>query len=209
MKATYPLLILATVATGYLVFEQIKPRPETVTPPLAAAEKTHTTETIAATSIAEPVQLNADPSSPAAATPPPEMPASAEAPPHPKPQSDRAPNPIAPGTARAKPELADPTARVALSMVGADPEAEAYWYDAINDATIPAHERQDLIEDLNEEGFDDPKHPSADDLPLIMNRLAIIDLLAPDAMDQVNEDAFGEAAKDLQNMALKAWTENN
>ena len=91
-------------------------------------------------------------------------------------------------------------ARQALFYVGADPDAEAVWVDAINDPSRTAHERSDLIEDLNEEGFPDPKHPSIDDLPLIASRLALIEDLAPDAMDEVNAAAFAEAYKDLANM---------
>ena len=99
-----------------------------------------------------------------------------------------------------KPEPKDPLAREALCLVGADPEAEEYWIGAINDASLAGHERQDLIEDLNEEGFADPKHPTVADLPLILSRIQIIEELAPDAMDKVNADAFSEAYKDLVNM---------
>jgi hypothetical protein len=99
-----------------------------------------------------------------------------------------------------KPPIQDPVAREALSLVGIDADAEAYWLDAINDASLSSHERQDLIEDLNEEGFSDPKNLSVADLPLILNRIAIIEELAPDAMDKVNADAFAEAYKDLVNM---------
>ena len=102
-----------------------------------------------------------------------------------------------------KPPLQDPAARVALSAVGADADAEAYWYFAINDPDLPAHERQDLIEDLNETGLIDPRRPTFDDLPLIVNRLALIEELAPQAMDQVNFDAFQEAYKDLVNLLAK------
>jgi hypothetical protein len=101
-------------------------------------------------------------------------------------------------------ELVDPVARIALSFVGADPDAEAYWIDAINDPNLSPHERQDLIEDLNEEGFADPHHPTLEDLPLIVSRLMIIEELAPDAMDDVNSDAFDEAKKDLERMAYLA-----
>jgi len=97
--------------------------------------------------------------------------------------------------------LHDPFARDALALVGADPEAELYWLDAINDLSLPANERQDLIEDLNEEGLTDPKHPTLEDLPLILNRLAIIEIVGPDAADKVNADAFDEAYKDLLNLA--------
>ena len=103
--------------------------------------------------------------------------------------------------ARAKEALKDPTARLALAWVGTDPAAEAYWYEAINDPNLPPNERKDLIEDLNEDGLADPKHPTADDLPLIVRRLSIIETAGPAAMDQVNADAFQEAYKDLVNLA--------
>jgi hypothetical protein len=103
-----------------------------------------------------------------------------------------------------KPEPLDPTARTALAFVGADPLAEAYWYLAINDPGLPPVERQDLIEDLNEDGISDPKHPTLEDLPVIVSRLAIIESISPDAMDEVNADAFQEAYKDLVNLAAVA-----
>jgi len=101
----------------------------------------------------------------------------------------------------AKEPLQDPMAREALALVGADEWAEAYWYEAINDPGLPANERQDLIEDLNEDGLSDPRHPTEDDLPLILSRLLIIEEVAWDAMDEVNADAFQEAYKDLVNLA--------
>jgi hypothetical protein len=79
--------------------------------------------------------------------------------------------------------------------------AEAYWYSAINDPNLPAHERQDLIEDLNEDGLSDPRHPAPEDLPLILSRLRLIEETGPDAMDEVNAAAFQEAYKDLVNLA--------
>ena len=105
------------------------------------------------------------------------------------------------GSSKKQEEVADPLARVALSFVGADPLAEAYWYAAINDPSLSAHERQDLIEDLNEDGLSDPQRPGLEDLPLILSRLALIEQVALDAMDKVNADAFAEAYKDLSNMA--------
>lgn len=91
-------------------------------------------------------------------------------------------------------------ARVALGKVGTDPEAEAVWITAINDPNLPANQRKDLIEDLNEEGFANPKQLTAADLPRIENRLALIEELAPEAIDQTNADAFQEAYKDLKSM---------
>jgi hypothetical protein len=96
--------------------------------------------------------------------------------------------------------LQDPQARRALSLVGTDAKSEEIWVMAINNPSLNAHERKDLIEDLNEEGFSDPKRLTAADLPLIQNRIKIIEQLAPRAMDQVNAEAFQEAHKDLMEM---------
>lgn len=97
----------------------------------------------------------------------------------------------------------NPGARVALSMVGTAPVAEAVWVQAINDANLPAQERQDLIEDLNEDGIINRKHPTGPDIELIKARLELIDRLAPGAMDKTNADAFAEARKDLVKMLAK------
>jgi len=98
-------------------------------------------------------------------------------------------------------DVQDPLARVALYAVGSDPVAEAYWIAAINDSSLPTEERKDLIEDLNEDGLSDPHHPSAQDMPLILRRIRLIEQLAPSAMDDVNRDALAEAYKDLVGLA--------
>ena len=108
-----------------------------------------------------------------------------------------------------KEPVKDPVAREALSFVGADPRAEEYWFAAINDPGLSAHERKDLIEDLNEDGLPDPKHPTADDLPLIVSRIRLIEAVGMDAMDKVNADAFQEAYKDLVNLAHVAMGGGN
>jgi hypothetical protein len=99
---------------------------------------------------------------------------------------------------RGKRELQDPEAREALGLVGADPKAEEYWLKAINNPNLPAKEREDLIEDLNEVGFSDPKNLTANDLPLILKRIAIVEKL--EAMDDVNAAAIKEAHKDLTHL---------
>jgi hypothetical protein len=99
---------------------------------------------------------------------------------------------------RGKRELQDPAAREALSLVGADAKAEEYWLKAVNNPNLPAKEREDLIEDLNEVGFSDPKNLSANDLPLILKRIALVEKL--EAMDDVNAAAIKEAHKDLTRM---------
>jgi hypothetical protein len=94
-------------------------------------------------------------------------------------------------------------ARLALGFVGADPQAEEVWYEAINDPNTPPDARKDLIEDLNEEGFANPRQITEDDLPLIYSRIALIEQVAGDAMDDVNAAAFEEAYKDLVNMVAR------
>lgn len=101
--------------------------------------------------------------------------------------------------AGSKEPLQDPDARVALSLVGNDSGAEAYWVSAIFDTSLPQSEREDLMEDLNEDGLSNPKHPGPEDLPLIMNRIRIIEEIAPYADDFMLEH-LGEAYKDLNHM---------
>lgn len=103
------------------------------------------------------------------------------------------------------PRLADPTrkeplARVALDYVGVDPKADELWQEVIDDLEVPPEHRSNLIEDLNENGFPDPDHPTPRDLPLIESRIALIERLLPRATDPVNQAAFKEAYKDLKNM---------
>lgn len=99
-----------------------------------------------------------------------------------------------------KEEIQDPFARLALAFVGDNPDADDFWTAAINDPNLPADERRELIEDLNQDGFSDPKNLGVEDLPLIVNRIQLIEELGPYAMDQINADAFQEAYKDLLNM---------
>lgn len=97
---------------------------------------------------------------------------------------------------KAKESRQDPLARVAMSFVGADPDAEAYWLGAIYDPQLSNQEREDLMEDLNEEGLSNPRQPGPQDVPLIINRLAIIEEIAPYA-DSFMLEHLGEAYKDL------------
>lgn len=106
-------------------------------------------------------------------------------------------------TKKGKPSPQNPAARAALKLVGVDAAAEQIWLEAINDPSLSKHERSDLIEDLNEEGFSNRKQPTRADLPLIEARLKLIDRLMPEAVDETNLDAFGEARKDLINLRAK------
>lgn len=94
----------------------------------------------------------------------------------------------------------EPLARVALTYAGADPQADQLYQAAINDPGLKPDQRRNLIEDLNEAGFADPKHLTPADLALIQKRIGMIEQLAPGSMDQINAAAFQEAYKDLVNM---------
>src|SRR6185369_3369395 len=78
------------------------------------------------------------------------------------------------------------TARQALATVGMDPAAEVTWMQAINDMRHTPKAREDLIEDLNEVGFADRKQLTTADLPMIENRIKLIEFLGPKATDQQN-----------------------
>jgi hypothetical protein len=101
------------------------------------------------------------------------------------------------------PVVKEELGRYALSWVGADSDADEMWLWTINDPSLSAKARKNLIEDLNEDGFSDPKNPTVEDLPLIESRLALIEEVAPDAMDEDNAAAFLEAYKDLVNMWIR------
>jgi hypothetical protein len=98
----------------------------------------------------------------------------------------------------------EPLARVALNYVGNSPRAEEFYQVAITDPNLSPGARKNLVEDLNQDGFANPKQLGAADLPLIERRLALIEKLAPAAKDPVLVAAFAEAKKDLLMMREKA-----
>ena len=98
------------------------------------------------------------------------------------------------------PQAKERRARIALGMIGHDPDADEVWIRLINDPILSANARSNLIEDLNEDGLS-YRNLTLDDLPVIEYRLELIEDLLPYAMDEVNEDAFKEARKDIENMA--------
>lgn len=98
------------------------------------------------------------------------------------------------------PQAKEQRARAALGRLGHDPDADEIWIELINDPGLSADARSNLIEDLNEDGLS-YRNLTMDDLPVIEYRLELIEELLPYAMDQVNEDAFKEARKDLVNMS--------
>ena len=61
---------------------------------------------------------------------------------------------------------------------------------------------------LSQDGFRDTRNLTARDLPLIQNRIASIEQLAPNAAGLVNAAAFKEAYKDLLNMRERVTRAN-
>lgn len=57
------------------------------------------------------------------------------------------------------------------------------------------------MDDLNEEGFADPKHPTIDDLPLLIARMQLLEEAALWLGDQYE---WEEPYRDLQQMARVA-----
>lgn len=103
------------------------------------------------------------------------------------------------------PRLTDPTkkeplARLALAYTGTDPQANDLYLKAINDLNLGKDQRRNLIEDLNQDGFARNRKLETSDLPLIENRIALIERNAPNASDPINLAAFKEAYKDLVKM---------
>jgi hypothetical protein len=115
-------------------------------------------------------------------------------------QAEMAAAPFELGSFDDDPQAKERQARVALAMIGYDSDAEDVWIQIINDPSVSANARSNLIEDLNEDGLS-YRNLTLDDLPVIEYRLELIEDLLPYAMDEVNSDAFKEARKDLQNMA--------
>jgi hypothetical protein len=97
----------------------------------------------------------------------------------------------------------EPLARVALTFVGVDDRADRFYQTAIADPNLSPGQRKNLIEDLNQDGFTNPKKLTSADLMLIERRLALIERLAPGAKDPVSVAAFAEAKKDLLAMRDK------
>lgn len=91
----------------------------------------------------------------------------------------------------------DPLAREALALVGVDAAAEEYWFDAIHDESLPQSERQDLIDDLNEQGLPDPHHPTRADVRIIEERIKALEALIATLPKGLKYD---EAMKDLNQL---------
>ncbi len=72
--------------------------------------------------------------------------------------------------------------RGALSLIGYDPGADEIWITIINDPSVSAKARSNLIEDLNEDGLS-YRNLTFADLPVIQYRIELVEYIRPDAMD--------------------------
>jgi hypothetical protein len=99
------------------------------------------------------------------------------------------------------PVVKEELGRYALNFVGDDPVANELWATLIYDTSLPDKVREDLMEDLNENGFSggDGSVPTVQDLPLIASRIAMLEDHMQGA-DEFMMEHLGEAHKDLVNM---------
>jgi hypothetical protein len=118
------------------------------------------------------------------------------------PPADKPPERPPGDSASMTPAVKEELGRWALNHVGADDAATEIWLELINDPELSAKVRQDLIEDLNENGFSggNGRTATVDDLPLIASRIQLIEEHAAAALDETNAAAFAEAYKDLVNL---------
>lgn len=115
---------------------------------------------------------------------------------------------VTPPTVR-DPRLDDPVfkeelGRYNLNFVGDDPNANEIWASLIYDTSLSESVREDLMENLNENGFSggDGSVATVDDLPLIENRLALLKEHMSGA-DEFMLEHLAEAYKDLANMWIR------
>ncbi len=144
---------------------------------------------------------------PAARRPPPARPRYAEGrrgvsvPPAPaSPNPGRSGGPSADSPDAAVDGVVAPDGWAALPYVGNDPLADAVWFDAITDPTVPAAERRALITDLAADGLSDAQPVTDDDVALIRGRLALIEQIAPDAADAATAAALDQARAALERL---------
>ena len=85
-----------------------------------------------------------------------------------------------------------------------DRQVDALYKIAIKDTNLTADSRRELIEDLNQDGFDNLKNLSERDQQLVQNRLALIDQSRNAADPKIISDAFNEAEKYLKAMLARS-----
>ncbi len=90
--------------------------------------------------------------------------------------------------------------RFALNFAGLNAQADNLWQKAIFDKVISVKDRNELIEDLNQDGFESTRNPTQRDLLLIRNRLALIARYRGQTDEPGITAGFDEVQRDLQRM---------
>ncbi len=101
----------------------------------------------------------------------------------------------------------EPLARVALTYVGANPQALGMFHTALLDPALLPDQKRNLVEDLNQDGISNRKAPTPEDLQIITKRYEITQAyLQQDYVqnDRVLNAAFREADKDLRKLLERA-----
>ena len=106
-----------------------------------------------------------------------------------------------------EPGSKEPLARVALSYVGANPQALDLFHTAVLDPALLPDQKRNLVEDLNQDGISNRKAPTPEDLQVITKRYELTQAYLQ--QDYVQNDnllnaAFREADKDLRKMLERA-----
>lgn len=102
-----------------------------------------------------------------------------------------------------EPAAKEGLARLALAYVGGNDQAVQLWHRAILDPSLLPDQKRNLVEDLNEDGLQNKKVPTPEDLQLIARRYALTQAYLQQEYvlkDKVLNAAFHEADKDLRNL---------
>jgi hypothetical protein len=106
-----------------------------------------------------------------------------------------------------EPGSREPLARLALAYVGANQQAAELFHTALLDPALLPDQKRELVEDLNQDGLNSTKTPTAEDLRVISERYALTQAYLQQEYvvgDKVLNAAFREADKDLRNMLQRA-----
>lgn len=110
------------------------------------------------------------------------------------------------------PDSKEALGRIGLTYVGAadnqvNDQAVQLFHAAINDPSLSPEQRQNLIEDLNQDGLSNRRNPTPDDLKIIANRYQLAQWYLQQSSVQ-NDPTFAapftEANKDLVNLLQRA-----
>ena len=104
--------------------------------------------------------------------------------------------------AYADPRVTDPKGRerlaqVALDAPGINPLVDDFMHTVLNDASLPALNRNNLVQDYADHGYNNFHDPTADDFLKLKNNQAQLEKFLAEASDQVVMSGIVEALKDI------------